>query len=653
MSFLRFSLLIFQLFFFSCDLAQSSRQGVSNPSRVILDSDFQSRDLRDVVFFSNNQILTEKNLLSNLGSFLPKEKIDFKTKTEFFWIYFPLTKNTEESQIIFLSELVSNFDLFDLYLYREDVFMEHFPFGNAEAISKREIKQKPLSLKLILPAGKAKYHFFIKYAFSTKIPNFFLSNLEKFNDDSRDSIFVLGIYYGIMFFPILLNLTLFYFYRDRALLFYTFYLLSLGLNSFRIDGLLSIYLFPDTPRSSLTFFYITPYLIGFFFALFVSEFLKLQQTWKKGYQFLKYFTWFVFVTALIQMVATQIFPIQTQSKLINSTLLIQLFLVVSFFIFAYLKKIRNIKIFILAWTPLLSFAILYVLFLLQIIPTNEFTKNSFKIGNALEMVLLTVVLGGWVNKESKLKKSLQKRISTIEWELDASKQIQQSILPKSIPTNEGYFIDFRYIPMMEVGGDFIDFLENENGIGILIADVTGHGLSAAMISLSLKLAFSQEQSLLENPTQFVKSLNANLFGKVGKQLLTLNYSFLEFKTGRIKNATAGHPPLLLVRRKNDKENWIISSESKGPLVGARRDINPTQWEMDLQRGDRLLFYTDGLTERMNSQKQLFEEESMTEVLKENFWRKEEYVESLILESEKFADGQKQDDDIAIVFIEVL
>jgi hypothetical protein len=186
------------------------------------------------------------------------------------------------------------------------------------------------------------------------------------------------------------------------------------------------------------------------------------------------------------------------------------------------------------------------------------------------------------------------RLLAINKELEIARQIQSSILPREVPSIAGLEIAARYLPMSAVAGDFYDFLAPEkNQLGILIADVTGHGVPAAIIASMLKVAFAGQAGHAADPARVLTGLNQALCGKFEDHFVTAAYVFIDLDRQVLRYAGAGHPPLLYSNRSNSGARSI---EQNGLFLGMFPEAVYESVELPLQLGDRYVLYTDGLPE---------------------------------------------------------
>jgi serine phosphatase RsbU (regulator of sigma subunit) len=192
----------------------------------------------------------------------------------------------------------------------------------------------------------------------------------------------------------------------------------------------------------------------------------------------------------------------------------------------------------------------------------------------------------------------EQNLRSIEKELEIAQQIQTSILPREIPRLFQLEIAARYLPMSAVAGDFYDFLLlDDKHVGIIIADVTGHGVPAALIASMLKVAFAGQTANATAPAKVLASLNQALCGKFESHFVTAAYVFIDLDSKLLRYSGAGHPPVLFVNRSNGASRAI---EENGLFLGMFPEAEYASIEIPLQSGDRYLLYTDGLPESKNS-----------------------------------------------------
>jgi sigma-B regulation protein RsbU (phosphoserine phosphatase) len=196
----------------------------------------------------------------------------------------------------------------------------------------------------------------------------------------------------------------------------------------------------------------------------------------------------------------------------------------------------------------------------------------------------------------------EERLLAINKELEIARRIQSSTLPQSVPTLAGLEIAARYVPMSAVAGDFYDFLGvDEKRVGILVADVTGHGVPAALIASMLKVALAGQAAHADDPARVLTGLNRSLCGKFEEHFVTAAYLFVDLERSRLRYSAAGHPPLMLASRAGK----VREIEENGLMLGMFPEAAYSTVEIGLSLGDRCLLYTDGLFEAKNTAQEEF------------------------------------------------
>ncbi len=206
----------------------------------------------------------------------------------------------------------------------------------------------------------------------------------------------------------------------------------------------------------------------------------------------------------------------------------------------------------------------------------------------------------------------QERLAAIRQELETARRIQESILPGELPRIAGLDLASRYVPATEVAGDFYEFLPGEGRrLGILVADVSGHGVPAALVASMLKVAVAAQAPHAASPGRVLSEINAIFHGKLKNQFITALYVHLDLEAGQMTAASAGHPPPLVWR---EREGRIEELPPGGVVLGRLRRADYAETTVPLAPGDRILLFTDGIPEALSPGGEMFGEERLREVL---------------------------------------
>jgi phosphoserine phosphatase RsbU/P len=245
----------------------------------------------------------------------------------------------------------------------------------------------------------------------------------------------------------------------------------------------------------------------------------------------------------------------------------------------------------------------------------------------------------------------EEQLFAIGKELEIARQIQSSTLPQEEPRLPGLEIAARYVPMSAVAGDFYDFLVvDDKHIGILIADVTGHGVPAALIASMLKVAFGAQLAHAADPARVLTGLNRSLCGKFDEHFVTAAYLFLDLEANRIRYAAAGHPPMMLT----STNGAVRQVEHNGLMLGLFPDAVYSATELPLIVGDRCVLYTDGIPEAADTSREEFGKARIQQSIEKNRRLSAGSAAAALLDEvarwSGHAEGQ-QDDDITLVVLD--
>ncbi len=209
----------------------------------------------------------------------------------------------------------------------------------------------------------------------------------------------------------------------------------------------------------------------------------------------------------------------------------------------------------------------------------------------------------------------ERRLLSIENELEIARQLQFSILPSGAPEVTDLTIAAAYEPMTAVAGDFYEFLPvDEHRAGFLVADVSGHGVPAALIASMIKVATQSIDGCAQDPGEVLGRLGSILSRHLRGQLVSAAYLWIDTEAGTARYSAAGHPPLLWWRA---ADGTLSRIESNGLLFGIMPDCDYPVQEIPLASGDRFLLYTDGVTEPENATGEPFGDRTLERIIREN------------------------------------
>ena len=249
---------------------------------------------------------------------------------------------------------------------------------------------------------------------------------------------------------------------------------------------------------------------------------------------------------------------------------------------------------------------------------------------------------------------IARQLVEINTELEMARQIQLSILPSSTPKISGLDIVARYIPMTSVAGDFYDFIVvDESHLGILIADVSGHGLPAALIASMLQVALTAQARHASEPGKVLAGLNQALCGKFQHNFVTAAYVYLDLEKKMMKYGGAGHPPLLLWRKSTGSASEVLEN---GLVMGQFEEATYDSLEAPIEAGDRFVLYTDGILETCNPAQEEFGTARFMKFMEaNNKVAAGPFADAVLLELARWLEqppGEGHKDDISLLTVDI-
>jgi sigma-B regulation protein RsbU (phosphoserine phosphatase) len=278
--------------------------------------------------------------------------------------------------------------------------------------------------------------------------------------------------------------------------------------------------------------------------------------------------------------------------------------------------------------------------------TNLRARDYRTMSEPFGFLVLTVCLGYVVSRRVAANEA--------EWiamtdEMRAARKIQSAILPSSMPHVGNWSVAARYAPMTAVAGDFYGFpLVQTNSMAIIVADVMGHGVPAAIVASMVKVSVFAGAGRSEGPGEIVGNLNRTLCREAPGQLTTAVYVSLS-QDGVGRYCAAGHPPPFLWRRNTQR---LEALDAAGLLLGIRNGEVYEERGFKFEEGDRLLLYSDGLTDAENGVGLSFGDTKLPNLLAS--WQSlpaEQFADELLREVLAWstdASGPGQSDDITFV-----
>jgi len=240
----------------------------------------------------------------------------------------------------------------------------------------------------------------------------------------------------------------------------------------------------------------------------------------------------------------------------------------------------------------------------------------------------------------------------LEQELRVARLIQQTLLPKTLPELPGYDVAAYYQPAREVGGDFYDFVELEDGrLGLVVGDVTDKGVPAALVMATTRTMLRAAAQRLFSPGEVLQRVNDVLVTDIPPNMfVTCLYAVLDPGSGRLVYANAGHD--LPYRRRAGRNEGAEELRATGMPLGLMPGMGYEEKEIELGKGESILFYSDGLVEAHDERREMFGFPRLQGLVGAHRSGGSSLIGFLLSELTRFTgEDWEQEDDITLVTLE--
>lgn len=236
-------------------------------------------------------------------------------------------------------------------------------------------------------------------------------------------------------------------------------------------------------------------------------------------------------------------------------------------------------------------------------------------------------------------------------EISIAREVQNSMIPKTAPSYEGYDIDCYCETANDVGGDFIDFIFRDNKLLISVGDISGKGMGAALHMVHVRAIIRYVSDLISEPGEILKKLNRDIL-KNFKKGLFLTVVLAEIENEKIQICRGGHPPVLYFNKSENRcEELKPNGSALGMINEAMFDKVIDTLEVTPKKGDVIFIYTDGLFEAMNSQKEEYGLWKVKEVLSANAYKSSSDIKKILVDSvSNFRGTTEVNDDFTFAVI---
>ena len=281
---------------------------------------------------------------------------------------------------------------------------------------------------------------------------------------------------------------------------------------------------------------------------------------------------------------------------------------------------------------------------------NKLTRTSFSADDAALLNVLSGQISIALENIDLYEQKLEKQ--HIEKEISVAREIQRMLLPYQIPQGKKFEISAMNIPSKEVGGDYYDFIQlDENHIGIAIGDISGKGIPGAILMSNLQATLRSAAWQIFEPAQVMSKINNQITKTTSpEKFATFFYGILDLTTLKFIFTNAGHNYPIY---KKQSRQYCLLTEG-GLIIGVKPEYDYTQTTIQLESGDTLVFYTDGITDALNPAREDFSEAKLMQIVLTYPYQTAEELRNYIYEELiGFTQGESQYDDLTLIVLRIL
>lgn len=257
---------------------------------------------------------------------------------------------------------------------------------------------------------------------------------------------------------------------------------------------------------------------------------------------------------------------------------------------------------------------------------------------------------------------LAERQNELQESLRSAALIQRSLIPTRRSILHNLFFSWKFMPCKQVGGDLFNIVQlDEQTVMVYLVDVSGHGISSAMVTVSVHQSLSLHTSHLikrktdhppyyeiASPKAVMQELEAEYPFERFQEFFTISYLLINSHTGEVRYSNAGHPPPLLLRNTGSTERLAAG----GTVIGMGSQVKFEEGTTRMNAGDRLYLYTDGITEHVNAKEEAYgEERFLAHLLEQGNEPLESAVQNALIALRQFGGSTLPTDDVTLIGIE--
>lgn len=580
------------------------------------------------------------------------ENPNFGFRDSTFWAKISIENTDANSTKFYLEQAFPPIDFLEVY-YLENGVLRTVTLGDNFPFYQRKIIHRNFVIPLDIHTNEVKTLIIKMKTKSVSVFRMTLYPDGLFHAKTANDQLFFGFFYGIFLILILKNIFLFLILREKLYIHYVFFAIAIGMYFWVFNGFGFQYFWSNQIRwndIANPFFMILTIFSGIRTSIHFLEIDRYSSFMRKvldllsGLSFLNLLLLFIIpYKYAVYYIYIIIFPVS-----------------IAIFICAVISLVHRsplAKFFSVGYISLMISA-LFVAFNNLGFLANYASPVVLQIASCIAICILSLGLSNryYVLRQQKLEiesnaLQINTRLNRIQNELEIAKKIHESLLPSKLPDLQKVNLSAKYIPSSEIGGDFYDYhLLDGKHLGVFIADVTGHGVPAALFASIVKFTFSRELENSKHPSKLLANMNSSLFERIGNNLLSAGYLYLDIINRSITYASCGHPPLLIWKR---EEKEFIELKPRGRLIGVSREIVLFDSIYKLEVGDRILFYTDGLWECENQKGIPFGQTQLARfAIEKEDLPATEFSDALVQALHEYSASKSFMDDVTFIVIDI-
>jgi len=604
-----------------------------------------------------------------------KDSLNFGYTQSVYWARIHLNNRSAKQNKWLLEVKSSNLDQINLYvLDTNHQMMSSREAGDFYPFKQREVQHPRFIFPLNVPPRQEIILYLRVETTGTMTFPLEIINPTAFAERVTREQFINGLYFGLILVMIVYNFALYLSFKGQGYLYYVLFITSLGLALFSIMGLSYQWLWPDVPwlkHRDHAFFFACSTI---FMLLFIKKFLDTKKHFPKSDVWLTFLILISLISIFFVSLHRPVWVLQLLAVLMAAIAPFSIY-ILSFL--SWRKGYKPARYLLLAFSALFAGAFLFSLSTFGILPYFFIIQYGVQIGSAFEVCILSLALADRINTLKKdaldaqriLNEELENKVARrtaqlasknnelvqknqeMELDLTTAEAVQKQLFIEYSPPSF-LKIATHYFPYNHVSGDMYKLYENsEGGFNLFLGDSTGHGVAAALTTIMADLVLTQQKDA--SPLQVMKYINETLGNHLPNNRFMTGVQTQISREGELTAAVAGHPPIIIIPA-NQEEPVLLMVKSIPLGVFPDSMYQSKEVRYTLKNGDKGFLYTDGITERTNSEGTMFNVEGLCEFLLKHRSKDVGDIVSLLLEHiESFTQGKEPDDDVTLVAFEYI